>query len=305
MNKKKHNIVTGALSYSGKYITKILLEKNEKVRTFTGHPQRRDPFEGKIDIRPYSFDDPKRMVKDLEGIDVVYNTYWVRFNHGSTTYGQAVANTQNMIWAAQEAGVSRFVHVSISNPSLDSRLPYFRGKAILERTLERSGLSYAIVRPTVLFGKEDILINNIAYLLRRLPLFGIFGRGDYRLQPVYVEDLARLMVELGESRDNVTVDAVGPEVYAYADMVRLIQRAVGSGARLVPLPRYAALPFAWIAGAMVGDKIITKDEIDGLMDDLLVSERPPLCPTRLSDWIKANRLELGTKYASELARHFR
>ena len=87
------------------------------------------------------------------------------------------------------------MHISITNPSLDSPLPYFRGKAILEKEIRASGISHAIVRPTVLFGKEDILINNITYLLRRLPVFAIPGSGDYRLQPIYVEDLAEIAVE--------------------------------------------------------------------------------------------------------------
>ena len=121
---------------------------------------------------------------------MLYNTYWVRFNYGSFSHAAAVENTLALFAAARQAGVGRVVHLSIANPSEDSPLEYFRCKARLERALRESGLSYAILRPTVLFGGQDILINNIAWMLRRLPVLGVFGDGRYRLQPIYVDDLA-------------------------------------------------------------------------------------------------------------------
>src|SRR5262249_37427495 len=149
------------------------------VRTITGDPSRADPFGGRVEAFPFSFDDPARLTETLRGADTLYNTYWVRFDWRGTTYAQAIANTRTLFAAAREAGVRRIVHVSITNPSESSSLPYFRGKAELERDLRESGISYAIVRPTVVFGREDILINNIAWLLRRLPLFVIPGDGSY------------------------------------------------------------------------------------------------------------------------------
>ena len=236
---------------------------------------------------------------------MLFNTYWVRFNYGQTTYGQAVANTQNLISAAKEAEVARFVHISITKPSLDSLFPYFRGKAVLEKTLCDSGLSYAIVRPTAMFGKEDILINNITWLLRRSPAFGIFGKGDYRIQPVFVGDVAALAVTLSESEENVTVDAVGPETYAFADLLRLLKQRIGSKTIIVNVPPMFTWMVSLALNPIVGDVVITRDEIGGLMNDLLVSEAPPTCTTRLSEWTREHAAELGTEYSSELARHFR
>jgi uncharacterized protein YbjT (DUF2867 family) len=305
MDRGKKAVVTGAFSYLGKYITRELLKKGVRVKTLTGHPDRGNEFGGRVETAPFHFAEPARMAAELEVADWLFNTYWVRFNRGRVTYGGAVANTQNLITAAREAKVKRFVHVSITNPSPDSPLGYFSGKAAMEKTLIESGLSYAIIRPTVLFGKEDILINNIAWLMRRSPVFGVFGRGDYRVQPVYVGDVAALAVKLVERDDNVIVDAVGPETYAYADLVRLVREWIKARSAVVRVPPL----LAWLAGLMarplVGDVLITREEIRGLMEGLLVSERPPSCPTRFSEWIKEHAAGLGRGYASELSRHYR
>ena len=177
----KH-VVTGAFGYSGKYIAARLLDAGHDVHTLTNSPDRENPFGGKVRATPFNFDSPQRMVEVLRGADVLYNTYWVRFNHGDFSHSLAVNNTLKLFSAAKEAGVRRVVHVSIANPSEQSDLEYFRGKARLERELIESGLSYCILRPTVLFGKEDILVNNIAWTLRRLPVFGVFGDGEYGIQ---------------------------------------------------------------------------------------------------------------------------
>lgn len=154
--------VTGAFSYSGKYITRHLLAKGEEIITLTNHPNRPDPFGGKVKAFPLNFQNGQELTSNLRGVDVLVNTYWVRFDKGNNTQPQAVENTKILIEAAARAGVKRIVHISITNPSADSHLPYFWGKAANEKAVTDSGMSYAILRPTVLFGKEDILINNIA-----------------------------------------------------------------------------------------------------------------------------------------------
>ena len=219
------HVVTGALGYSGKYIARRLLDAGCRVRTLTNSAGRKNPFGDSIEVHPFNFDNYPQLVESLRGATVFYNTYWIRFNHRLFNHVDAVENTLTMFRAAEEAGVERIVHVSIANPSEDSPLEYFRGKARLERALAESGISHAILRPTVLFGKEDILINNIAWSLRRFPVFPLFGFGRYRIQPIYVDDLAKLAVEQGGSRETRTNDAVGPETFTYRELIETISRA--------------------------------------------------------------------------------
>ena len=296
--------VTGAFSYSGKYITKRLLARGEGVITLTGHPSRPDPFEGKVKAFPLDFSDEHGLVNSLRGVDTFYNTYWIRFDKGANTQPAAVDNTRKLVRAAAEAGVRRIVHISITNPSADSSLPYFWGKAANEKAVMESGMEYAILRPTVLFGKEDILINNIAWLLRRFPLFALPGDGSYRLQPVYVDDLAALAVDTGYAKGNSVWDAVGPDIFTFRELVELIGKTIGRMPPLINVHPKLALTAAQVISLFVGDVVLTPKEVDGLMADLLVSKEPPRCKTSIRDWLTENKATVGSQYASEIKRHF-
>ena len=295
--------VTGAFSYSGKYIAKRLLARGEEVITLTGHPNRPDPFNGQVKAYPLDFDEVG-MTKSLQGVDVLVNTYWVRFDKGENTQPRAVENTRKLVNAAKAAGVKRIVHISIANPSADSHLPYYWGKAANEKAVIESGISYAILRPTVLVGTEDILINNIAYLLRRFPLFFIPGDGSYGIQPVFVEDLADLAVEGVYSKENYVIDAVGPDSYTFKEFVKLIGERVGVQRPLISVPPRLALFAAQFLSIFVKDVILTPEEVDGLMGNLLVSKEPARAKTTFKDWLNSNRETVGTKYASEIQRHY-
>lgn len=299
------NIVTGAFGYTGQYITRRLLSAGKQVRTLTGHPNRPNPFGAQVSVAPFNFDKPQELIESLRGATTLYNTYWVRFSYGENTFDRAVENTRTLIKAAEEAGVRRIVHVSITNASPNSHLPYFRGKGLLEQAIVKSRLSYAIIRPTVIFGREDILINNIAWLLRRFPVFAVMGSGKYRLQPIFVEDMAEITVKAGQQDENTIIDAVGPEIYTFDELVRLIAETIGSRARIIHVRPELALFLAKLIGYVVNDVVLTRDEVEGLMANLLVSESPPTGWTRLNDWLAQNADTVGAQYASELNKHYR
>jgi NADH dehydrogenase len=298
------NAVTGAFGYTGNYIARRLLARGTRVLTLTGHPERPNSFGAQVAVEPFRFDNPMALAECLGGVAVLYNTYWVRFSHGAVTFERAVENTLALLRAAEAAGVRRIVHISVTNASENSPLGYFRGKGQIEAAIRSLGLSYAILRPTVIFGPEDILINNIAWMLRRFPMFPIPGAGDYRLQPVFVEDVADLAVAAGEREENESFDAVGPDVYTFDELVEEIREAVGSRARTLHFPPGLALLLSRLLGVVMRDVILTADEVRGLMANLLVSDAPPTGRTRLIDWLRENAARVGAQYASELARHY-
>ena len=302
MNTQELHVVTGAFGYSGKYIAHRLLAKGHEVRTITNSVNRENPFNGRLTAHPFNFDNPDKLVESLRGAKVLYNTYWVRFNHKTFAHADAVANTLTMFEAAKQAGVERVVHVSITNPSLESPLEYFNGKAKLEEALMASGMSYAILRPTVLFGKEDILINNIAWMLRKLPVFGVFGNGRYRIQPIYVDDLAKLAVEQGERNENIVLNAIGPETFTYRELATAVGDIIGYKRPIISVPPTLGYVAGKIAGLFVDDVVVTQEEIEGLMADLLHVDAPPTGTTRLTDWARKHAESLGKQYTSELAR---
>ena len=298
------DVVTGASGYTGRYITRLLLSRGRRVKTLTGHPARANPFGDQIESAPFDFDRPDDLARSLEGAGTVFNTYWIRFPYGGQTFDSAVANTRVMIAAATRAGVRKFVHISVTNATT-SPLPYFRGKAMVEAALKESALSYAIIRPALIFGVEDILLNNIAWLLRRFPFFAIPGRGDYRVQPIYAADLAEIAVDAARDDRRAILDAVGPEIFTFDELVRMLASAVHRKARIVHVDPRIALAMTQIVSWVVRDVMLTRDEIRGLMTNLLVTDSPPNAPTRFSQWLASNADKIGIAYASELARHFR
>ncbi len=295
-------MVTGAFGFSGKYIARRLLEAGHRVLTLTNSPKRANPFHGRVKAFPFGFGEPEKLTETLRGAAVLYNNYWVRFNQPGFTYAGAVENSLTLFEAARKAGVGRIVHISITNPSEDSPFEYFRGKAALERALKESGMSHAILRPAVLFGKEDILINNIAWLLRRFPAFGVFGDGGYCLQPIHVDDLAELAVREGREAENRVIDATGPETFTYRGLVEEIGEAIGKRRPIVSVPPFMGYLAGLLVGKILGDVTITRDEIKGLMAGLLRTDSPPAGRTRLTEWVRENASTVGTHYHSELAR---
>ena len=294
--------VTGAFGYSGKYITQRLLTEGHRVITLTNSFHRQNPFREKIKAFPFNFDNPGELIESLKGVSVLYNTYWVRFNSKQFTLAEALKNTLTMFRCAKEAGVERIVHVSILTSEAKPELEYFRCKAELEKRLKASGISYAILRPAVLFGKEDILINNIAWILRRFPFFILFGQGDYGIQPIYVDDLAEIAVRQGALRENSIINAIGTESFTYRELVEKIGEIIGKQRKIIHVSPEVGYFMAYIIGKLVDDIIVTRDEIAGLMAGMLAVNAPPAGQTRLTDWLGQHAETVGKRYTSEMAR---
>ena len=302
---RQTDVVTGAFGYSGAAIARELRAAGHEVRTLTGHPGRAPSGDAAIDVRPLDFAGADGLERDLRGAHTLYNTYWVRFPHGDATHEAAVFNSRVLFEAAARAGIQRIVHVSITHADIGSRYPYFSGKASVESHLSEVGVPYAIARPAILFGGNGVLLNNIAWLLRRLPVFAIGGRGDYHVRPIHVDDLARLCLSLSGRTDNVTVDAVGPESPTFREMVLEIRAAVGSRALLVPAPGWAIPPMSAALGTVLRDVLLTREEYEAMADGLADSDGPPTGSTSLSEWIARHGQDLGRSYANELTRHYR
>jgi nucleoside-diphosphate-sugar epimerase len=297
------DVVTGAFSYSGAAITRDLLLAGRRVRTLTGHPERATATP--VEVRGLDFERPADLAASFDGVHTLYNTYWVRFANGGVDHDAAVANTRVLFEAAATAGVQRIVHISITNPSLDSPYPYFRGKARVEQILAGVGVPHAIVRPAILFGGDGVLVNNIAWLLRHLPVFGVGGKGGYRVRGIHVDDLARLCVGLGQRSDSVVLDAVGPQAPTFRELVGAVKAAVGSRALIVPMPGPLVPLLSSALGLVLRDTLLTRDEYRAMADGLADSDAPATGRIVFTEWVAEHGDQLGRHYANELDRHFR
>jgi uncharacterized protein YbjT (DUF2867 family) len=299
------DLVTGAFSYSGSRIAELLLASGREVRTLTYHPERQHPLQARVEAFPYRFDDPSALARSLEGVTTLYNTYWVRFERGRTTFAAAVANSRALFDAARQAGVAWIVHVSIADPSIDSSLPYYRGKALVEQALAASDVPYSIVRPTWFFGGRDILTNNIAWIVRHMPVFVVPGDGRYLVQPIHVDDFAQICLRAAHGVTGAITDAAGPDTMTYEQLVRAVRGALGRRTPIVHAPPAAVAVLSRALGVVVRDVVLTADEIRGLTSGLLVSHQPALGRVSFLEWLQEKASTLGRNYANELDRHYR
>lgn len=297
--------VTGAFGFTGRVLTEQLLAAGDTVVTLTRRSGAGDPLAGRINVRPFDTTRPAELVSALAGVDTLFNTYWLRFPRGSSTFEAAVARSATLLAAAREAGVRRVVHISVVNAAADAETPYVRAKAALEAVVRSSGLEWVIVRPTLTYGLGDILINNLAWALRRLPVYGLPGLGRYTVQPVHVDDVARICIEAASGEAGRVMDAAGPEILTYRDLVELVRGAIGSRSIVLPMPGLVVFATARLLGLVVRDVVLTRDEIRELTSSLLTSHQPPLGTIRVTDWVRANADALGRRWASELARNYR
>ena len=297
--------VTGAFGFTGRALTERLLDIGHSVVTLTRRSGAGDPLASRIEAVPFDTSRPADLVAALTGVDTLFNTYWMRFSRAGGTFEGAVAGTAVLLAAARDAGVRRVVHVSVVNAASDAETPYVRAKAALESVVRSSGLEWAIVRPTLTYGTGDILINNLAWALRRLPVFGMPGFGRYTVQPVHVDDVARICVEAAAGESGRVLDAAGPEILEYRDLVATIREAVGSRSIVAPMPALVVLAAARMLGLVVRDVVLTHDEIRELTSSLLTSAHQPRGEIRLSDWVRENAATLGRRWSSELARNYR
>jgi uncharacterized protein YbjT (DUF2867 family) len=297
--------VTGATSYTGRFIAERLVAAGRSVVDLTRTPHIPHPLGEAATSAPLDFDHPDRLAETLDGVDTLYNTFWIRFERGPITHAWAIERSRILFAAAQQAGVRRIVHISVINASPDAPTVYFRAKATAEEALIGSGVSYAVVRPTVTFGPGDILLNNLAWTLRRLPIFGIPGDGRYPIQPVHVHDIAEIAVRAGSLNETMVVDAAGPDIFTFREFVALVRETIGSRTWVIPMPVGAALLAARVIGLGVRDVVLTRDEVAELQARLMCSAAAPTGTIRLADWLAANADGLGRRWSSELDRHFR
>lgn len=299
--------VTGVLGYSGRYIAAEAAKRGYRVIGLTNSADRL-PNPQHYELRPLPWSTQENV---LEGVDVLINTYWVRFSykgkgHAAFSHAEAVENTKTLFAAAKAAGVSRIIHTSITKPDAASDLPYFRGKAELEAALAATGIPHSILRPAVLFGEtpaESILINNMAWSLRHLPAVATFGWGRYRLQPIHVQDFAELALnEAEQAEPHRIINATGAETYSFRALWHLLARSMHTPRPVLPVPAWFGLLATRLLGAVLGDVMLNREEIDGLSQDRLAVDTPPAGHRSLREWVTQHADTLGRTYESELAR---
>ena len=305
MNREHSVAVTGPFGFTGRAIARQLVDRGFDVVTLTRRVDHADPLARSIRSVALDFGRPANLAAALDGVATLFNTYWIRFPRGTESFERAIAESAVLLAAAREAGVGRIVHISVVGADHEAPTPYVRAKAVVEDMVRASGLEWSIVRPTLTYGPGDILVNNMAWALRRLPLYGLPGSGTYTIQPVHVDDVARICIESAHGQPGRTVDAAGPDVMPFREMVETVRSAIGSRSVIVPMPTWGVVAAGRLLGLVVRDVVLTRDEMRELTTSFLTSSQPPLGRIGFKDWVTASADVLGRKWSSELARNYR
>lgn len=165
-------------------------------------------------------------------------------------------------------------------------------------------MEYSIVRPTLVIGPADVLTSNIAWFLRRFPIFPMPAGGSYRLQPVTLADTGRIIADALTTAGNLEMDAAGPEIYTFREFVSLLAHICGLRRWIVSAPRWLALTAVRGVGLGLRDVVLTREELLGLQQELLLSHGPPRGMESVSAWLKSHGDQLGKQYVNDLHRHF-
>lgn len=302
---KDFDVVTGAFGFLGAYLAARLLARGRQVNTLTGHPERQGSLTGKVKVSPFHFERPEQLAKDLEGAKTLYNTYWIRFERGAATFDLTLERTRILAEAAARAGVRHLVQFSSVGADERSDLPYFRAKAEAEKLVAASFPGVTIIRPTLMFGVESLLFNNLAWMLKKMPVFAVCGRGDYLLQPVYVDDVAAAAVTAEPSAESRILEIGGPETCSYRELLQQLAAVVGARLRVLQVRMERLMQMTSTLAHLTDDVLMTRDEAEALVRGMLVASGPAAGSTRLSSWLEDHGQELGKTYQSVLDRYYR
>ncbi len=273
--------VFGGTGFLGRGVVRHLRNHELSVRIASRHPDRGRGLFGSDDPQLQSVEadihDRHAVADALAGAYGVVNAVSLYVEHGRETFHSVhVEAAQRMAAQAQRAGVERLAHVSGIGADAASSSLYIRKRGEGELAVRAAFADALLIRPAVMFGPNDAFLTTILALLRRLPIYPMFGRGLTRLQPADVEDVAEAIAR-GLQRTEmraITFECGGPRVYSYEELLKAVAREVGLKPILMPFPFAAWHALTWIA-EMLPSPPLTRNQVELMQLDTVASPNMP------------------------------
>ena len=297
--------VFGGTGFLGRRIVRHLLDHGFQVRTASRHPERvGSAFRPDVGLETRTadiLDEPSVAAALFDAYGAV-NAVSLYVEHGRVTFDAVhVEAAARVARLARASGVERLIHISGIGADPASPVPYIAARGRGEIAVRQGFPGAVIIRPAVMFGANDVFLTTVARLLRILPLYPMFGRGETKLQPVYVEDVAEGIARVlsGTERSFASYGFGGARLYTYKELVRTIADRIGARPRLVPLPfalwRILALGAEFLPGSP-----LTRNQIALMRCDNIPSAD---CPGLSSLGITLTEIDTflpaGTKYSRD------
>jgi uncharacterized protein YbjT (DUF2867 family) len=273
--------VFGGTGFLGRRIVRHLRNREYSVRIASRHPERGQRLFGTDDPHIQSVEadvrDEQSVAAAIAGTDAVVNAVSLYVEHGHETFHSVhVQGAERLAAQAQGAGVKHLVHLSGIGADPRSRSLYIRKRGAGELAIRFAFPNAIVIRPAVMFGPDDAFLTTILSLLRRLPIYPMFGSGLTRLQPAYVGDVAEAVVRTMQRTETkpITIECGGPHIYTYEELLRTIARTAGLKPILVPVPFAAWQAGAWIA-EMLPNPPITRNQVELMQVDTVTAPEIP------------------------------
>ena len=269
--------VFGGTGFLGRRVVRHLRDKGFSVRIASRHP--RSSSGGDPEVQPIAADIREResIAAAVKGAFGVVNAVSLYVERGTDTFHAVhVAAAERLAKKARIAGAERLIQISGIGADAASSSPYIRARGQGEQAVRAAFPNAAVTRPAVMFGADDAFLNTLVQLLRRLPIYPMFGRGQTRLQPADVEDVGEAVAKLMQRTpgEAITVECGGPRVYTYEELLRTIAHAANVKRVLVPVP-FAA----WHALASVAEVLpsvpVTRNQVELMEIDTVASAGVP------------------------------
>ena len=221
--------------------------------------------------------DARSVADALAGAYAAVNAVSLYVEHGRETFHSVhVEAAQRVAAQARRTGVKRLVHISGIGADAASQSRYIRARGEGELVVGAAFADAHIVRPAVMFGPDDAFVTTILKLLRRLPIYPMFGRGLMSLQPAYVEDVAEATVRIiqrAETRPTI-FECGGPRVHSYEELVGIVARQADLAPILVPIPFAVWHALAW-ASEILPEPLLTRNQVELMQIDTVSSPEMP------------------------------
>jgi uncharacterized protein YbjT (DUF2867 family) len=260
--------VFGGTGFLGRCIVRHLRLHGFCVRVASRHLNRDGallgPDDPQLQLLKADVHDERSVADALVGAYGAVNAVSLYVEHEQETFHSVhVASAQRVAAQARRAGVRRLVHVSGIGADSSSPSLYIRKRGEGELAVREAFADAILIRPAVMFGPDDAFLTRILELLKRLPIYPMFGNGQMKLQPVYVEDVGQAIAKLlhEEQTGSLVFEFGGPRVYSYEDLLRTVANAAGAKCILIPLPFTAWHLLARIAETLPNPPI-TRNQVE-------------------------------------------
>jgi uncharacterized protein YbjT (DUF2867 family) len=284
-------IVLGGTGFIGRHICEKLIRAGHEVTVPTRKMENAREIQTLPRLQPIlcNVHDPAQLAQAVMGHEVLINL--VAILHGSEQEFERVhvLLPQSIVAACKAAGVKRIVQMSSLGAALDAPSQYLRSKGRGEQVFEQSGLDVTVLRPSVVFGEGDKLLNTFAALQQSFPLMPL-ACADAQFQPVWVEDVAQAVVNvaLGDcyNKDSYlrsiyagkqpkTFEIAGPRQLGLRDLVALAGQCVGAARPIIALPTALARIQAFVMEKLPGPTLMSRDNLDSMQSPNVASGTLP------------------------------